>query len=88
MAKINPSSGKGVIAGVFLAIGAWNILRSYSVYKALLETSDPAVNLYVRDAIEQVRTATLSEHPHIVEFKKRGLGEKGRGACNLTVILS
>ena len=77
MAKNNPSSGKGVIAGVFLAIGAWNILRSYSVYKALLETSDPAVNLYVRDAIEQVRTATLSEHPQIVEFKKRGLGEKG-----------
>jgi len=77
VAKNNPSSGRGVIAGVFLAIGAWNILRSYSAYKALLETSDPAVNQYVRDALEQMRTATLSEHTQIVEFKKRGIGKKG-----------
>jgi hypothetical protein len=77
MTKNNPALGKGVIAGVFLAIGAWNILRSYSAYKALLETSDPAVNHYVSEALEQMRTATPSEHPQIVEFKKRGIGEKG-----------
>jgi hypothetical protein len=77
MAKNDPSSGKGVIAGVFLAIGAWTILRSYSAYKTLLETSDPAVNQYVRDTLEQMRTASLSEHSQIVEFKKRGIGEKG-----------
>jgi hypothetical protein len=77
LTKHDPSLGKGVIAGVFLAIGAWNILRSYSAYKALLETSDPAVNQYVRDALEQMRTATASEHAQIVEFKKRGIGEKG-----------
>lgn len=77
LAKNDPSLGKGVIAGAFLAIGAWNILRSYSSYRALLETSDPAVNQYVRDALEQMRTATLSEHAQIVEFKKRGMGEKG-----------
>jgi len=77
LAKHNPSVGRGVIAGVFLAIGAWNILRSYSAYKALLETSDPAVNQHVRDALEQMRSASLSEHSEIVEFKKRGMGEKG-----------
>jgi hypothetical protein len=77
MTKNNPALGKGVIAGVFLAIGAWNILRSYSAYKALLETSDPAVNQYVRDALEQMRAAVPSEHVQIVEFKKRGVGEKG-----------
>jgi hypothetical protein len=77
MAKNNPSLGKGVIAGALLAIGAWNILRSYSAYKALLETSDPVVNHYVRDALEQMRTAAPSENAQIVEFKKRGVGEKG-----------
>jgi hypothetical protein len=77
MTKNNPALGKGVIAGVFLAIGAWNILRSYSAYKALLETCDPVVNQYVRDALEQMRTALPSEHVQIVEFKKRGVGEKG-----------
>ncbi len=77
LAKNDPSLGRGVIAGAFLAIGAWNILRSYSAYKALLETSDPVVNHYVRDAIEKMRTATPSAHAQIVEFKKRGMGEKG-----------
>jgi hypothetical protein len=77
LAKNDPSLARGVIAGAFLAIGAWNILRSYSAYKALLETSDPVVNQYVRDALEQMRTATPSEHAQIVEFKKRGVGEKG-----------
>jgi hypothetical protein len=77
LAKKDPSLVKGVIAGVFLAIGAWKILRSYSAYKALLETSDPAVNDYVRVAVEQIRTASPSEHAQIVEFKKRGIGEKG-----------
>lgn len=77
MAKNDSSLGQGVIAGVLLAIGAWNILRSYSAYKALLEASDPAVNEYVRDALEQMRTATPSEHLQIVEFKKRGMGEDG-----------
>jgi hypothetical protein len=75
--KHDATLGKGVIAGVFLAIGAWNILRSYSAYKVLLETSDPIVNQYVRDALEQMRTASLSEHAQIIEFKKRGIGEKG-----------
>jgi hypothetical protein len=77
LTKHDPSLGKGVIAGAFLAIGAWNILRSYSVYKALLETSDPVVNKYVRDALEQMRKSAPSEHAQIVEFKKRGVGEKG-----------
>ena len=77
LTKNDPSLGKGVIAGIFLAIGAWNILRSYSAYKALLESSDPVVNQYVRDTLEQMRTATPSEHSQIVEFKKRGVGEKG-----------
>jgi hypothetical protein len=77
LAKNDPSLGKGVIAGAFLAIGAWNILRSYSAYKALLETSDPVVNRYVRDALEQMRTVAPSEHAQIVEFKKRGVGERG-----------
>jgi hypothetical protein len=77
MTKSSPALGRGVIAGVFLAIGAWNILRSYSAYRALLETSDPTVNHYVSDTLEQMRTATPSEHPRIVEFKKRGIGEKG-----------
>jgi len=77
LTKHDPSLGKGVIAGAFLAIGAWNILRSYSVYKALLETSDPVVNKYVRDALEQMRKKAPSEHAQIVEFKKRGVGEKG-----------
>jgi hypothetical protein len=77
MAKNDPSFAKGVVAGAFLAIGAWNLFRSYSAYQALLKVSDPAVNQYVRDALEQMRTATLSEHPQIVEFKKRGIGEKG-----------
>jgi hypothetical protein len=77
LAKNNPSLGREVIAGAFLAIGAWNILRSYSTYKALLEASDPVVNQYVRDEIEQMRTALPSEHAQIVEFKKRGVGEKG-----------
>lgn len=76
-ARNDSSLGKGVIAGAFLAIGAWNILRSYAAYKALLETADPAVNQYVRAVLEQMRTATLSEHPQIIEFKKRGVGEKG-----------
>jgi len=35
------------------------------------------VNQYVRDTLEQMRTATPSEHSQIVEFKKRGVGEKG-----------
>lgn len=77
LAKNDPSLAKGVIVGALLAIGAWNILRSYSAYKALLETSDPVVNKYVRNALEQMRTANLSEHAQIVEFKKRGVGEKG-----------
>ena len=77
LAKNDSSLAKGVIAGALLAIGAWNILRSYSVYKALLEKSDLAVNQYVHDALEQLRMATLSEHPQIVEFKKRGVGEDG-----------
>jgi hypothetical protein len=77
LTKHDPTVGRGVIAGVFLAIGAWNILRSYSAYKALLETSDPVVNQYVRDALEQMRTATPSDHGQIIEFKKRGIGEKG-----------
>lgn len=77
LARRDPTLGKGIIAGAFLAIGAWNILRSYSAYKALLETSDPVVNHYVRDTLEQMRTASLSEHPQIIEFKKRGIGEKG-----------
>lgn len=77
LAKSDPSLGKGVLAGAFLAIGAWNLLRSYSAYKALLAISDPTVNLYVRDALEQMRTATLSDHAQIVEFKKRGIGEDG-----------
>lgn len=77
LAKKDPSLVKGVIAGVFLAIGAWRILRSYSAYKALLETSDPAVNEYVRAALEQMRKASPSEHAQIVEFKKRGIGEEG-----------
>jgi len=77
LAKHDPSLAKGVIAGAFLAFGAWNILTSYSTYKALLETCDPAVNQYVRDVLNQLRTATLSEHGQIVEFKKRGMGEKG-----------
>jgi hypothetical protein len=75
--KNDASAGKGVIAGAFLAIGAWNILRSYSAYKRLLEIADPAVNQYVRDTLQRMRTTTLSEHPQIVEFKKRGIGEKG-----------
>lgn len=77
LAKNDSSLGKGVIAGAFLTIGAWNILRSYSAYKHLLEIADPAVNQYVRDTLERMRTTTLSEHPQIVEFKKRGIGEKG-----------
>jgi hypothetical protein len=77
LAKNDPSLGKGVIAAVFLTIGAWNILRSYSAYKALLETSDSGVNDYVRNTLEQMRTATPSMHAPIVEFKKRGLGKKG-----------
>jgi len=77
LAKNDHSLGRGVIAGAFLAIGAWNILRSYSAYKALLETSDPVVNQSVRDDLEQMRTAMPSEHAQIVEFKKRGVGEKG-----------
>jgi hypothetical protein len=77
LAKKDPSLVKGVIADVFLAIGAWRILRSYSTYKALLETSDPVVNAYVRAAVEQMRTASPSEGAQIVEFKKRGIGEKG-----------
>jgi hypothetical protein len=77
LARNDSSLGKGVIAEAFLAIGAWSILRSYSGYKALLETSDPAVNQYVCHAIEQMRTATLSEDAQVIEFKKRGIGEKG-----------
>ena len=77
LAKKDPTVGKGIIAGVFLAIGAWNILRSYSTYKALLETSDPTVNHYVRETLERMRTASTSEHAQIIEFKKRGIGEKG-----------
>lgn len=77
MAKQDPSVGKEVIAGVFLAIGAWKILSSYAAYKALLEASDPEVNHYVRDVLEQMRTATPSEHAQLVEFKRRGIGEKG-----------
>ncbi len=77
MAKNDSNLGKGVIAGVFLAIGAWNILRSYSAYKALLEASDPAVNQHVRDALEQMGTATPSQHVQVVEFRKRGVGEDG-----------
>jgi hypothetical protein len=77
MAKNNPSLAKGVVAGAFLAIGAWNLFRSYSAYQILLKVSDPAANQYVRDALEQMRRATLSEHRQIVEFKKRGVGEKG-----------
>ena len=77
LAKNDPSVGKGVIAGAFLAIGAWNILRSYSAYERLLEIADPAVNQYVRDTLERMRATTLSEHPQLVEFKKRGIGEKG-----------
>lgn len=77
MAGKDPTLGKGIIAGIFLAIGAWNILRSYSAYRALLETSDPAVNHYVRETLERMRTASISEHTQIIEFKKRGIGEKG-----------
>lgn len=77
LVKNDPSVGKGIIAGAFLAIGAWSILRSYSAYKRLLEVADPAVNQYVRDTLERMRTTTLSEHPQLVEFKKRGIGEKG-----------
>jgi len=77
IAKNNPSLAKGVVAGAFLAIGAWNLFRSYSAYQILLKVSDPAANQYVRDALEQMRRATLSEHRQIVEFKKRGVGEKG-----------
>jgi hypothetical protein len=77
MAKNDPSLAKGVVAGAFLAIGAWNLFRSYSAYQSLLKVSDPAMNQHVRDALEQMRTATLSEHTQIVEFKKRGIGEKG-----------
>lgn len=77
LVKHDPSLGKGVIAGALLAIGAWNILRSYSTYKALLAMCDPGVNQYVRDALAQLRNANPSEHPQIVEFKKRGIGEKG-----------
>ena len=77
LARKDPTLDKGIIAGAFLAIGAWNILRSYSAYKALLETSDPVVNHYVRETLEQMRTASTSEHGQIIEFKKRGIGEKG-----------
>jgi hypothetical protein len=77
LARNDSSLGKGVIAGAFLAIGAWNILRPYSAYKALLQTADPVVNQYVRNALEQMRTAAPSEHAQIVEFKKRGMGETG-----------
>lgn len=77
LAKNDPSVGKGVVAGALLAIGAWNILRSYSAYKRLLEIADPHVNQYVRDTLQRMRTATLSEHSQLVEFKKRGIGEKG-----------
>jgi hypothetical protein len=77
LARSDASVGKGLIAGAFLAFGAWNILRSYSAYKALLETADPAVNQYVRDVLERMRTAAPSEHAQIIEFKKRGVGEKG-----------
>ncbi|HEX4426868.1 MAG TPA: hypothetical protein VH079_15825 [Terriglobales bacterium] len=77
LAKSDPSLGREIIAGVFLAIGAWNILRSYSAYKALLETSDPVVNQDVREDLEKMRTATTVEHAQLVEFKKRGVGEKG-----------
>jgi hypothetical protein len=76
-AKNDPSLGKAAIAGAFLGLGAWNILRSYSTYKRLLETSDPAVNNYVRDCLEQMRTAKLPDSDQIVEFKKRGVSEKG-----------
>jgi len=88
LAKNDSSLGKGVIAGIFLAIGAWNILRSYSAYKTLLEIADPAVSKYVRDTLEQMRTTTLSEHPQIVEFKKRGLEKRERGVCSVMVIFS
>jgi hypothetical protein len=77
LARKDGTLGKGIIAGVFLAIGAWNILRSYAAYKALLETSDPIVNQYVRETLEQMRTASPSEHVQIIEFKKRGIGQKG-----------
>jgi len=77
VARNDPTLGKGIIAGIFLAIGAWNILRSYSAYRVLLETSDPAVNHYVRETLERMRTASISEHTQIIEFKKRGIGEKG-----------
>lgn len=77
LAKNDSSLGKGVIAGVLLAIGGWNILRSYSAYKRLLEIADPAVNQYVRDTLEQMRMSTISQNLQIVEFKKRGVGEKG-----------
>lgn len=77
LARNDSSLGKGVIAGGFLAIGAWNILRSYSSYKASLEAADPVMKEYVRNALEQMRTALPSEHAQIVEFKKRGMGEKG-----------
>lgn len=77
LARKDPTLGKGIIAGAFLAVGAWNILRSYSAYKALLQTSDPVVNHYVRETLEQMRTRSPSEHAQIIEFKKRGIGEKG-----------
>jgi hypothetical protein len=50
LVRNDPSVGKGVIAGALLALGAWNILRSYSAYKALLKIADPVVSQYVRNA--------------------------------------
>jgi hypothetical protein len=35
------------------------------------------VNQHVCHALEQMRTATLSENAQVIEFKKRGVGEKG-----------
>jgi hypothetical protein len=35
------------------------------------------VNQYVRDALEQMRIANPSEDSFMIEFKKRGMGEKG-----------
>ena len=77
IANHDSSQGRGAIGGALLAIGAWNILRSYAIYKTLLADSDPSACQYVRDAIEQLRIAKPGDNPQIVEFKNRGMGEKG-----------
>ena len=69
--------GRGLIAGLFLAYGAWNMLTSYRNYKNLLDLADPAVSDEVRSAVNSLQQGKAEDSADIVEWKMRGMSKSG-----------